>query len=56
MSYPLVTVRRKELDDMIELSSRAVEMLARENSNDPLVSALTGSIAEIRTELLVPVG
>ena len=56
MSYPLVTVRRAALDEVIELSSAALEILRRENSNDPLVSALTGAIADIRLDLCIPVG
>jgi hypothetical protein len=56
MSYPLVTVRRVALDEVVELSGTALEILRRENSNDPLVSALTGALAEIRIDLLMPVG
>lgn len=56
MSEQLVTVHRTRLVDLLDLARRANSNLRGQNSHDPLVSALDGSIAEIEAELLVPVG
>lgn len=44
-----VAVDAKALDDVLELSARACDQLQRLSANDPLPSALRGSIAQVRT-------
>lgn len=49
----LVLVPAARLDDLLELAGLAAQELEVNAPNDPLASALRGSIAEIRTHGLL---
>jgi len=47
-----LVVEAHALDDLCELSAKAAGFLERASSHDPLVSAMRGAIAQVRSSVV----